>query len=225
MLCKVMQKLGFSLLFFSLCFATVSYGQENAQHSHGLPEFDRLFASLNIDSIMHRVNVDSIMHSVNIDSIMRRVNIDSIMRRVNIDSLLHRVNIDSLIGRFNLDSLWKANRSKIGGYLKADRSPAHASRQNYASVMITNNSFADSLMKHPLSLTVTNGPRGFSLHSDTIYGKHELTPKELKQFLTLPNGSGYYFAHNGQRYYMNIVPPAQRGTRIDSSYVWLLGSR
>ena len=43
------------------------------------------------------------------------------------------------------------------------------------------------------------------------------------KFPDLSNGpSNHYFSKNGERYYIDILPPKQKGERLDSSYVWLL---
>ncbi len=45
----------------------------------------------------------------------------------------------------------------------------------------------------------------------------------LPDFSNVP--SQHYFSKNGERYYLNIIPPKQKGTRVDSSGVWLLKAR
>ncbi|HEY3876092.1 MAG TPA: hypothetical protein VGM92_11490 [Candidatus Kapabacteria bacterium] len=37
-----------------------------------------------------------------------------------------------------------------------------------------------------------------------------------------PNGSDYYYPRDHDRYYMDIVPPSQKGKRIDHTKIWLL---
>jgi hypothetical protein len=194
---STMQKLGISLLFFTLCLPPIAFAHSSAENRNPIPNLDSLlthlhldsllrnfdFASIlkvtggvpNVDSILHQVNVDSIMHSVNIDSIMHRVNVDSIMHRVNIDSIMKRVNIDSIMKRVNIDSLWKTHKPAI-----------------------------DSLR------------RGFgSLNPRLGHLKNSASAKI----------SPHYFSMNGERYYIDILPPKQKATRVDSSRMWLLGMK
>ena len=52
--------------------------------------------------------------------------------------------------------------------------------------------------------------------------------KDLRNFKLpdLSNGpSRHYFSKNGERYYIDILPPEQKGKRVDSSKVWLLSAK
>jgi hypothetical protein len=203
---STMQKLGISLLFFTLCLPPTSFAHSSTENRNPIPNLDSLlthlhldsllrnfdFASIlkvtggvpNVDSILHQVNVDSIMHSVNIDSIMHRVNVDSIMHRVNIDSIMKRVNIDSIMKRVNIDSIMK--------------------RVNIDSLWKTHKPAIDSLR------------RGFgSLNPRLGHLKNSASAKI----------SPHYFSMNGERYYIDILPPKQKATRVDSSRMWLLGMK
>lgn len=71
-----------------------------------------------------------------------------------------------------------------------------------------------------------------ALHFGDSIVAHGIIPegrlKDLRNFKLpdLSNGSSkHYFSKNGERYYLDIIPPALKGTRVDSSYVWLLKAK
>lgn len=145
-----MQKLGISLLFFTLCFTSVSFGQGGAKNYSAFPNIDSLLRQVNIDSIVGHFHVDSLLKAsrfqlaeadsalchINVDSIVHRINIDSIMHRVNIDSIMHRINIDSIMRRVNIDSLWKAHKPAMDSLIRlgfGSLTPQSGNLKNFAS--------------------------------------------------------------------------------------------
>ncbi|HET6400496.1 MAG TPA: hypothetical protein VFH95_03770 [Candidatus Kapabacteria bacterium] len=70
------------------------------------------------------------------------------------------------------------------------------------------------------------------LHFGDSIVAHGIIPegklKDLRNFKlpSLSNSpSRRYFSKNGERYYIDILPPEQKGKRVDSSDVWLLRAK
>lgn len=57
-----------------------------------------------------------------------------------------------------------------------------------------------------------------------LNGLHfDSTLKELKKFQWRnPPSFRHYFPKDGERYYLDIIPPHRKGTQLDHSKIWLL---
>lgn len=135
----------------------------------------------------------------NIDSILAHVNLDSIMHRVNVDSIMHSVNVDSILNRVNVDSIMQ--------------------RVNIDSLLHGIN--IDSILK--VAKSKIEGALGSNME-ESAPSPLDLSGTIIESSSNAPKLSHHYFALNGKRYYMNMLP-AKKATRVDHSYAWLLGER
>lgn len=151
----------------------------------------------NIDSILRQVNIDSIVEHLNVDSLLK----DSRYQFSEADSVLRHVNVDSIVHSVNIDSIM--HRLNIDSIMR---------HVNLDSLWKANRSKIDSLLK--ANHFGANDRLKISTNVNTDHVEY------------LPSGtSQHYFTENGERYYLNILPPDIKGARVDSSYVWLLKSK
>ncbi|MFI5201422.1 MAG: hypothetical protein ACHQNE_03455 [Candidatus Kapaibacterium sp.] len=97
------------------------------------------------------------------------------------------------------------------------------------SLIVTSSGFAQSSNEYSWRGTIK--PDSLVHLGDSIMVNGIIPEGKLKQFRNfqfpnLSNGpSKHYFTKNGERYYIDIIPPALKGTRVDSSDVWLLKAK
>jgi hypothetical protein len=103
-------------------------------------------------------------------------------------------------------------------------------------ILISSASFAQAKKTTPWQGTITlNGeilqnPGNIIINGDTISGDVAILPdsslKSWNGFISPKPMSGlskHYLSKDGERYYIEIVPPALKGKRVDDSNIWLLG--
>ncbi len=195
-----MQKLRTFLFFFTLCLALSS--PSFAQNRDGrLPaNFDSVLKSVNIDSVLKTVQ------SIDLDSVLEsnHLNLDSVLASVqhlNFDSILkaHRPAVDSalqLLKHFNIDSLIQnLGIENLLGSLQHIRAPAPKAAADAISIR---------------------------WDGDTIRGQFKIPMDSIPGYVGSMPSQKHYFSKNGQHYFMNILPPVQKGHEVDHSKIWLL---
>jgi hypothetical protein len=101
-------------------------------------------------------------------------------------------------------------------------------------VIISSASFGQSSLKTPWDGTISiNGDVHLnhgtvSINGDSIVVEGSAIPdstfKKLKRLHRAEqNSSNHYLSKDGENYYMEIVPPALKGKKVDDSNIWLLG--
>ncbi len=204
--CRIMHKLGISLLFFTLCLATTSLAAHTRiEKRNSIPNADSLIGHADLDSTIHNMALgyylDSIWHGTNFDSFMRELNVDSIMHQMDgrgvlkhtIDSIWGRLNIDSIIKHVNVDSLWKAAHSKLNSLFEGA-----FFKQNFSE------SPSGTLAE------VTGTGNGFRIDP-------------------MPNGTNplleYHYPQTHVQLYLDVVPLGQKAIQVDHSDAWLIRGR
>jgi len=107
-------------------------------------------------------------------------------------------------------------------------------------ILISSASFGQSTRKFSVqgsdngkSTITINGETYYgniSINGDSLFGEGSILPDSIQgelKGLTLPDFSNapskHYLSKDGERYYMDIVPPTKKGKKVDDSNIWLLG--